>query len=341
MNTWSKLAPAVLAGIVGMSLASCGGSSSSSSSGAASAPSTLVTPTRRPPPAGPFAVGMLTVVLVDTTRPTAAHADVPTEPDRDLVMTIMYPAVGSPGPAIPNAPADFEAGPFPLIVFAHGTAGEPADFGALFGKWAAAGFVVAAPEFPLTGEHVQGGSVDADYVNQPADVRFIIDQMLHSPPPGLDGLVDAGRIGVAGHSLGGITTMGLAFNSCCSDPRIKAVIVMSGAVPYPYPGGTYFGSVRSPPALFITGSSDQTVPPQSSVSSYNKDRPPKALVTIVGAGHSDPYEGNELTPEVNLVAQISIDWWNLYLEGREQAADMLDQTVKSSNGLATLQESGV
>jgi hypothetical protein len=36
-----------------------------------------------------------------------------------------------------------------------------------------------------------------------------------------------------------------------------------------------------------------------------------------------------------------MDWWNLYLEGREQAADMLDQTVKSSNGLATLQESGV
>jgi fermentation-respiration switch protein FrsA (DUF1100 family) len=339
MKPWSKLTLVGLAALVGMPLAACG--SSSSSSNAESAPSTLVTPTKRPPPTGPFAVGTLTVVMVDTSRPTAAHAGVPTEPDRDLVMTIMYPAVGSLGPAVPNAPADFEAGPFPLIVFAHGTAGEPADFGALFGQWAAAGYVVAAPEFPLTGEHVQGGSVDADYVNQPADVRFIIDQMLHSPPPALSGLVDSGRIGVAGHSLGGITTMGLAFNSCCLDPRVKAVIIMSGAEALPYPGGSYFGSVRSPPALFIQGSNDQTVLPKTAVSSYNKAHPPKALVTIVGAGHSDPYEGNQLTPEVNLVAQVSIDWWNLYLQGREQAADMLEQTVKSSNGLATLQQTGV
>jgi predicted dienelactone hydrolase len=284
---------------------------------------------------------MLTVVMVDSSRPTAAHADIPTEPDRDLVMTIMYPAGGSPGPAIPNAPADFAAGPFPMIVFAHGTAGEPADFGALFGAWTAAGYVVAAPEFPLTGEHVEGGSVDADYVNQPADVRFIIDQMLHSPPPALDGLVDAERIGVAGHSLGGYTTMGLAFNSCCHDPRIKAVIVMSGAETVPYPDGSYYGSVRSPPALFITGSNDTVVSPQSSVVAYGKAHPPKALVTIAGGDHSGPYEGNQLTPQVNLVAQVSLDWWNLYLEGREQAAGMLEQTVTSSNGLATLQQTGV
>lgn len=228
-----------------------------------------------------------------------------------------------------------------MIVFAHGTAGEPADFGALFGAWTAAGYVVAAPEFPLTGEHVEGGSVDADYVNQPADVRFIIDQMLHSPPPALDGLVDAERIGVAGHSLGGYTTMGLAFNSCCHDPRIKAVIVMSGAETVPYPDGSYYGSVRSPPALFITGSNDTVVSPQSSVVAYGKAHPPKALVTIAGGDHSGPYEGNQLTPQVNLVAQVSLDWWNLYLEGREQAAGMLEQTVSSSNGLATLQQTGV
>jgi predicted dienelactone hydrolase len=159
-----------------------------------------------------------------------------------------------------------------MVVFAHGTDGEPADFGALFTSWAAAGYVVVAPEFPLTGEHVAGGSVDADYVNQPADVRFLIDQMLHAPPAPLAGLIDAGRIAVAGHSLGGVTTVGLAFNTCCLDPRVKAVIVMAGE-PSPYPGGMYFGGVHSPPALFISGSADETVPHQASVGMYDRARP--------------------------------------------------------------------
>lgn len=335
MTPW-KLVLVALAGLVGMSLASCGGSGSN----AASSPSTMVAPSSRPAPTRPFAVGRLTVTLVDTSRPTAAHAGVPATPSRTLVTTIVYPAVGQPGPAQPKAPANTAAGPFPMVVFAHGTDGEPADFGALFGSWAAAGYVVVAPEFPLTGEHVAGGSVDADYVNQPADVRFLIDKMLQAPPKLLAGLIDPGRIAVAGHSLGGATTVGLAFNTCCIDTRVKAVIVLAG-LPLPYPSGTYFGSVRSPPALFITGSNDQSVDPQTSVGMYNMARPPKALVTVNGGTHSGPYEGDQLTPQVNLVSQVSIDWWNLYLQGRQQAASMFQQTVASSNGLATLQQAGL
>ena len=39
-------------------------------------------------------------------------------------------------------------GPFPLIVFAHGSAGHPEKFTKLFSSWAAAGYIVAAPAFP-------------------------------------------------------------------------------------------------------------------------------------------------------------------------------------------------
>jgi predicted dienelactone hydrolase len=299
-----------------------------------------VAPTGRPP-AGPFAVGTLVRALVDTSRPTAAQGSVSAKPSRTLVTTMLYPALGPPGPvARPNAPPDTAAAPFPLVVFAPGSGGAPADFEALLGSWAEAGYVVAAPEFPLTGAHAPGGGVVADYVSQPGDVRFVIDQMLRAPPVELAGLVDGGRVGLAGHSLGGVTTMGVAFNTCCVDPRVRAVVVMAGS-PLPFSGGTYFGRVASPPALFIQGSADQRVVPDTSVLAYNRARPPKALVMILGGTHSSPYQGDQLTPQVDLVARTSVDFLDRYLQGRPVSAAQLRQAVATSGGLATLRESGL
>lgn len=321
-------------------LASCG-SGTGGSSAPTSTASTVV-PVGRPAP-GPYAVGTLTQAFVDTSRPTAAQGGAPGKPSRTLVTTVLYPAVGpagaSPAPR-PNAPADVAAGPFPLVVFAHGSSASPADFGALLGSWAAAGYVVAAPEFPLTGTHAPSNSQISDYVNQPRDVSFVIDQMLHAPPASVAGLVDARRIGVAGHSIGGVTTMGLAFNSCCLDPRVKAAIVMEG-VPLPFSGGTYFGRVVSPPVLFFQGSADTTVVPATGVSLYNQARPPKALVTIVGGTHSGPYQGDQLTPQVDLVARVSVGFLDRYLDGRPAGTTQLRQAVASSGGMATLSESGL
>ncbi len=278
---------------------------------------------------------------MDTSRPTAAQGGAPARPSRTLVTTILYPALGPVAPvAQPNAPPDTAAGPFPLVVFAHGSSADPADFSALLASWVSAGYVVAAPEFPLTGAHAPVNSQISDYLNQPRDVSFVIDQMTRSPPSSLAGLVDARRIGAAGHSLGGVTTMALAFNGCCLDPRVKAVVVMEG-VPLPFSGGTYFGGVASPPVLFLQGSADQTVVPATSVSLFNQARPPKALVTIVGGTHSGPYQGDKLTPEVDLVARVPVDFLDRYLEGRPAADTQLRQAVASSGGLATLRESGL
>ena len=319
-------------------LGSCGSGSNGASTTASTA--SIVAPARRPP-AGPFAVGTLVRTLVDTTRPTAAQGGAPAKPSRTLVTTILYPALGPAGPvARPSAPPDTAAGPFPLVAFAHGSSAAPTDFTALLGSWAAAGYVVVAPEFPLTGSHAPANSQISDYVNQPTDVSFVIDQMLRFPPPSLVGSVDAGRIGVAGHSLGGATALAVAFNSCCLDPRVKAAVVMEG-VPLPFSGGTYFGRAASPPVLFLQGSADQTVVPATSVSLFNMARPPKALATIVGGTHSGPYQGDQLTPQVDLVARVSVAFLDRYLEGRPAGATQLRQAVASSAGLATLRESGL
>ena len=171
-------------------------------------------------------------------------------------------------------------------------------------------------------------------------MRFVIDQMLRSPPAELAGLVDVGRVGLAGYSLGGVTTLAVGFNTCCLDPRLRAVIVMAGS-PLPFSGGTYFGRVASPPALFIQGSADQRVVPATGISLYNQARPPKALVSIVGGTHSGPYQGDQLTPQVDLVARVSVGFLDRYLGGMRDGITRLRQAVASSNGLATLRESGL
>src|SRR6202020_2802854 len=95
--------------------------------------------------------------------------------------------------------------PHPLIVFAHGLGASPQDYQQLLTAWAAAGYVVAAPLFPLSSSETPGGPDGGDIGNQPGDMSFVIGQMLEassSPSGPLSGLIDSDEIGAAGHSNG-------------------------------------------------------------------------------------------------------------------------------------------
>ena len=64
----------------------------------------------------------------------------------------------------------------------------------LLDAWARAGYVVAAPSFPLTQKHVPGGRRERDLVNQPGDMSFVISRMLAddaNPASFLHGLIAA------------------------------------------------------------------------------------------------------------------------------------------------------
>ena len=93
-------------------------------------------------------------------------------------MTIRYPAGGRrPASTVPRAPAA-RRGPFPLVVFGHGFAVTPAPYAPLLRAWARAGYVVAAPIFPLENANAPGGPNESDLVNQPRDMSFVITRML-------------------------------------------------------------------------------------------------------------------------------------------------------------------
>jgi alpha-beta hydrolase superfamily lysophospholipase len=267
---------------------------------------------------GRYAVGVRTETFVDDSRPTSANRTYPGAPDRTLVTTVWYPAKGTPGPAEqPGAPAA-DGHRYPLLVFAHGyTANGPA-YGLLLRRIASAGFVVAAPTFPLSNGSAPGGPRLGDYVNQPADVSFVIDEMLRldkerSSP--YAGLVRRQRIAAAGHSLGGITTIGL-LNDCCIDRRIDAYIPMSG-IELGFPGGA-FSYDRKAPLLLVHGEDDATVPYAGSLDVFDEARTPKFLLTLIDGSHV-PFA----PVQAEAIVSSMVHFLDRYLNGRDGSIRLL------------------
>lgn len=286
-------------------------------------------------PAPAYAVGNIAVPMVDDSRPTPADGPVPGHPGRTLRVEIYYPATGVPGsPLSEYGKAARTGSRFPLIVFAHGFGSSPAAYQALLVRWAAAGFVVAAPTFPLTNVTTPGGADLADYVNQPGDVSFVISQMLDASQSGqgpLAGLIDPSEIGAAGHSLGGVTTLGLVGDSCCRDARVGAAVVISGDA-ISFPGG---GAVApSIPMLFVHGDADQVVPYASSIVAFDGARGPKGLLTLIGGGHDTPVDA--AGPAFVSVLRTTTDFFDFALKHSPSAAASLRRDGRIPGARLTL-----
>jgi dienelactone hydrolase len=251
----------------------------------------------------PLAIRHLTLTLVDRSRPTDDPAGVRTADRRTLATEVWVPRA---------------RGPFPLVVFAHGNNGHPRKLTQLLSTWARAGYVVAAPAFPLTNDESGAASVIPDYVQQPADLSFVITQLLRqsrragSP---LSGRVDPRHIGAAGHSLGGATVYGLVAEPCCRDRRVDAAIFMD-AIRLPFAG-----AVRprvEGPVLFIHIEGDPATPYAGTLEQYRRARPPKLMMTLTQGIHFEPYE-NAPSPHDRAVADATTAFWDAYLAGRRGA----------------------
>ncbi len=228
----------------------------------------------------PYRVASLSETFVDTSRATPSNGTYPGSSERVLPTLVLYPHQLE------------ERRHFPLIVFSHGFTASGPLYASVLIPWVAHGYVVAAPTFPLSSGGAPGGPTVADYPNQPGDVSFVITQMIrlgNTEGSPLHNLIDPQSIGVAGHSLGAITTLGVADNSCCKDHRIDAAVSIAG-IELPFPG-TFF-SGQTAPLLLIHGTSDKTVPYSASQTLFADSRSPTFFLTLEGAPHTaffDPW----------------------------------------------------
>lgn len=229
----------------------------------------------------------------------------------------------------------------PLVVFAAGYLQCPVQYEPLLAAWASAGFVVAAPTFPLTNCAVPGGAEEADILNQPADVAFVIRQLEEASegsdavPDGhvLRGRIDPAEVAVAGQSDGGDTVAALAANTCCDSVPVQAVMVLSGAELASF-GGRYFPP-GSPPLLVVQGTADTVNVPSDSLTLYDDDTAgPKVLVLLDGADHLTPYEGANPTEQV--VAEVTVAFLDQELRHLPGAASAL-AAAGNQPGIDTLQ----
>lgn len=239
--------------------------------------------------------------FVDTSRPTR-HPSGVTDPQRTL-MTAIYRPAGK--------------GPFPLIVFAHGFAGHPEKFTKLFAAWAAGGYVVAAPAFPLTNDRV---TIDAgDTAQQPADVSFVLDEVLALAKRRGSRLfrdIRRSRVGVAGLSLGGVTTYTVVYGDCCRDSRITAAMVLNSV---------QVAAIDGHVPLFIGHSdTDPLLSYATARASFVAAEAPVWLHTFHGASHASQWE-DDVTPYDHIAEQATLDFWNATLKRKRRAFARLER----------------
>jgi len=163
---------------------------------AATSAATLATD---PDHVGPFAVAQRTIV---TTNPDTGN---------QIQTVLYYPANGDE--------VDPAGAPYAALVFAHGfmatTSSYPGD-GEHLASW---GYIVAMPNFPNENTAVRA-----------SDAQHVLDYLEaeNTEPSSLFyGKIDAGRLGIAGHSLGGLTTVMVS----ARDTRIRAAVALDPVNP--------------------------------------------------------------------------------------------------------------
>lgn len=232
------------------------------------------------------ALEVLTLALVDPDRVTPAYGEVPAADGRILDTRVWIgPAAGEDAPERP------------LLLISHGIDGHPTLFEAFATTLAEAGFVVAAPIFPVSNREIGiGGSSIADFAEQPTDLRFVLDALEGGVADEASPLwrrFDPARIGALGHSMGGATLLALTALEG-GEPRIRAEAYLAAAVPLTIVIGEPL-DLTGRPTLVMHGS-DDALPIAVSEQLYADLADPRWFLGITGSGHSDAIESQEEPP---------------------------------------------
>ena len=228
---------------------------------------------------GPYAVGVATIEVVDDTR------------DRPLTVEVWFPVTNDgslpahqytflPGtyyesPTALTADAamlDTEGGPYPLVMYSHGSGGLRYIHSSYTEAIASHGYIVMAPDH--TGntavEDISGSSDPVEVVaaNRPLDISAVIDAATDPTHPTAGPFaahIDADSIAVTGHSFGGYTSYALAGGVTVgdqdipADERVDALIALAPAVGEALLTDDRITAIEIP-SMVIAGTDDKTTP---------------------------------------------------------------------------------
>ncbi len=246
-----------------------------------------------PAEAGPWPVGAATVnvgrLTVEVWYPAEPGSDTGS-PAHDYDIREALPPMervkisDEANPAQPcrchrDLPIDSEHGPYPVVLFIHGTAGFRTQSLSTMTHWASRGFVVVAADHPglwlydnlarFCPDPATGGQA----VGDDADAIFEALAEPSGPLAFLDGAIDRERMAVAGHSAGGSAIAGLTGRS---GVRVAIPMASNAAV-------DASDDLRS--TLFLAGAADSVVRAGATRNAYDGSPAPKRFVLLERAGH--------------------------------------------------------
>ncbi|MBN1845887.1 MAG: hypothetical protein JW810_09405 [Sedimentisphaerales bacterium] len=241
-----------------------------------------------------------------------------TRRQKTLSLRLQYPKYPASPPTanVGGNTTSRSTGQLPLIIFSHGAGGSSNGALSLTRHWVSHGYITIQPTHEDSIALRRGRSerytildalrtVEQDpqaWVDRARDIGFLLDRLEqieeHLPSPAAR--IDPGRIGMAGHSFGAMTTMYLAGATIelpgapkaqtFGDGRIRTFLALSPAGPGRM-GFTQTSAISiSRPLMLMTGSRDgggrSEFTPQWRLSSF-ESLPPndKYAIWIEGAGH--------------------------------------------------------
>jgi predicted dienelactone hydrolase len=205
-----------------------------------------------------------------------------------------------------DLPVDTSHGPYPAVIFLHGTGSFRTASLSTMTQWASRGFIAVATDhaglfltdFLVTvsfGACTGGTGVAYGSQNLSADVDAMISALTNKTGDfaTFGGVVDMSRIGISGHSQGASNAAQFS-----NKPNVEVDMPLADL------GGTVVPSTSAlKSVLLIGGMSDTVVPYSSDMSAYSGSPAPKRLVGITSANHLDV---TDLCWETNSSGQTAI-----------------------------------
>lgn len=249
-------------------------------------------------------------------------------------------------------------GRFPLVVFSHGLGGCGTQSVFFTEELARSGYVVVAPDHRDASCRVDGGGAlrlvmpqesffdpkrwtEETHVDREQDLERVIDLTLADRE--LSSIVDPGRIGSAGHSLGAYAILGmLGMWPSWKDERIKVAVAFSPYV-VPFMIQKTVSTIEAP-VMYHGAELDIGITPflRGDEGAYRASSAPKCYVELRGGSHFEwtnliclgvkSVSACNARPNARLINRFSIAFLNRYLKATEEPL-----LISGGEGLARFQ----